>query len=769
MAGSTTILDHQGPSASIGAQKPVTFNSDGWELGGHSVSGGGGGGSGGAGAGAGGKRPLPHIDDIVSVTVEVDPNSSVANVLQQAENCFQQAGSFKTFGRPDFALKEYMRANMILLEIPRNKGWPSMHGNKGQLERYQKLMRQLKEVERDFERIKEEIKADNAKTGIQPTAQKLVPNGHLGKPADTSTSTTETINGRTSSNTVQNGSPQRPAPPPPKAKPVVHPKPSNLHGKALNPPVTGVASSGANQDLLQRFANLRTSTANRVQDPRIRTQPIALPPAVPSPVQPPPKPPITNAPLPPPFTEMPQVPAAIYNPARGTLSSAAAELPSSSPRAIFTRTNSMTSSSNPNRNSKPPVPGSNLAPRQAVEPTRPVKRVKPNIPPGNTISVEDLLRYMGAGAKDMSILLIDIRSREEFDAGHIMSQATICVEAEVLTREYISANQIQDSMVLAPKSEQVLFEKRHEFDLMVFYDQESSRIPSKPSTQEEKAILGLYDALSQYDFSGAAGSSAGPKLLEGGLEAWINIVGPGSLQSSSTSGSTAKLPMAQALLRRRPTYATRPIQDPEEAKKWKDRIAEFDAISPIRTTEDFLRRFPAISPIQESMISPVSPLSSRPSSPIPVRLSHDESHYSSLPSPPARPPPAVPRRSHSGLAETENSTTSLTSRTTLKSGVGHIRNVRTGLENPHNHCFANSVFQSLFATPGFGRELASGNWLSSYKVPKSPDEKIDNAQLLTRSLASLFHWLDQGAMKAISAKTLMVCCESSCKKYNQFC
>ncbi|KAM7216149.1 ubiquitin carboxyl-terminal hydrolase 8 [Rhypophila decipiens] len=754
MNGSTTVLGHLGPSASTGSSKPipVTINSKTFQLEGSAVSGGAGG-PGGPG-GQGGKRPLAHIDDITSVTTGLDlKNTSIGALLQKAEENFRQACSSRSFGRIDLALKDYIRANEITVGIPYSAEWPSLKSgsNRAQLEKYNTLVRQLSDANGDFMRIKAEIKADNARTGIQPSTQKSSSNGQVMKPADSSTSKSGTTNGAAVPNAVQNGSPQRPAPSPSKVKPIVHPKPSNLHGKALNPGGTGGASGEVDQALLQRFANLRAGTANRIQDPRIRTQPFTLPPPNSPPVQEPPKVSYEAVPSAAPFVDLPRVPAAIYNPARGTLSSEAAELPSSSPRAIFTRTNSMTSSANPNRNTKAPISGSsNLAQRHVTESGTTGQRVRPTIPAGDTISAEDLFKYINAGAKNISILLMDIRTREEFDAGHIMSQATICLEAEVLTREHISANQILDSMVLAPKSEQVLFEKRHEFDLMVFYDQDSKVIPSTPITPEQKAVLGLYDALSQYDFAGAAGSTAGPKLLEGGLEAWTDLVGLGSLQSSSTAGSGAKSSMAQAFLRRRPTYAARPIQDPDEAKRWKDMIDD-SAISHIRTTEDFLRRFPAISPIQESMVSPISPISSRPSSP--VRLSHEESYYASLPSPPARPPPAVPRRSHSGLAETETSITSLTKR--ARSGATHVRPNRTGLENPHNHCFANSVFQSLFATPGFARELWSEEWKSTYPVPRSPDERIDNPQLLTKFMAGLFRDLDQGAMKWKSAKTLM--------------
>ncbi|KAK0629090.1 hypothetical protein B0T17DRAFT_486868 [Bombardia bombarda] len=757
MAGSTTMLDHGGSAQPINGQKAFGLGSDGGRD------------------GRGARRPLPHIDDIISVTADVDHQAPIEKILAAAETYFKQAESSMTFGRPDSALKDYIRAYIIAVDkIKKNKGWVLMqHDNKIQYDRYRHLLRRIEAVQGDFEKIKADIKADNARTGVQPTVRLVASNGgrtenRNGHGIGTHTEGPEKSN----SSTVvkENGVPRRtpPPPPPPRSKPVVHPKPENLHGNALPPVGAGTPSSKTAQDLAQRFANLRTNnTVPGVQDPRIRTHTI-IPPKLITQPNVPPKPPLPAPPTLPEsyrvstsvsetLAEMPRLPDAIYNPARGTVSSEAAELPSSAPRAIFTRTNSIVSSPATSKGPKSPIFDEYFIPAQAYgPPSTPAKRTKLPIPEGNVISIDDLLRFMRIGAKDISILLIDIRSREEFDEGHIMSQATICLESEVLTREHISANEIADSMILAPAEELLLFEKRHEFDLVVFYDQQSDRINTIANTPEERAIVGLYNALSQYDFSGDSTSSAGPKLLQGGLDAWTSLVGHGALQTSTTTSqsSHARTPMARAFLNRRQQYITRPIQDPEEAKRWEESIADVGAISPIRTTDAFLRRYPAVSAMQESMVSPITSPTSRPTSPYPFRLSHEEDLKSSLPSPPTRPPPTLPRRSYSGLADVKESST-VAKRTSVKPGLDHVRKYRTGLQNPGVFCFANSSLQSMFSTPGFGRDLWSSDWKDIYTVPRKPDEKFDNPQLLTKCLANLFHWLDVGTFKVLEAKTLM--------------
>jgi len=362
---------------------------------------------------------------------------------------------------------------------------------------------------------------------------------------------------------------------------------------------------------------------------------------------------------------------------------------------------------------------------------------------------------MRAGVKEISILLIDIRSREDFDEGHIMSQATICVDPEVLQREHISAFNIAESMVLAPASEMVLFEKRHEFDLVVFYDHQSERILSNAITPEQQAIIGIYNALTEFDYPDA-GSKTKIKMLKGGLDAWINIMGRGGLQTSASSSAPAgkpqrRTPMTQ-LLARRQTHVARPIQDANEVRRWEEMISD---VSPIRTTEDFLRRFPSVATIQESMTSPTSPVGSRPASPFQPRISNEETIYSSLPSPPARPPPTVPRRSYSGLADTENN--SMTAkRLSLKQGVDRFRPFRTGLRNPGVFCFANSSLQAMFATPGFARDIYTEAWKNQYRVPMKPKESAENPQLLIKWLSNVFKWLDQGSSKSMSVDSFMV-------------
>ena len=171
----------------------------------------------------------------------------------------------------------------------------------------------------------------------------------------------------------------------------------------------------------------------------------------------------------------------------------------------------------------------------------------------------------------------------------------------------------------------------------------------------------------------------------------------------------------------------------------------------VRSTDDFLRRYPPPSQIQESMTAPIS-ASDKPGIPDGAMI---QESYASLPSPPTRPAPAVPRPSHSGLIESDDEDHYLRAKMVkAASTVGSRKAV--GLVNPHNWCYANSLLQCLFASPGFGNELSSGSLITTYKVPMKAGEKISQPQLLSKIVSNMFHWMQNGKFDTMKAKTLMV-------------
>ncbi|QPC69788.1 hypothetical protein HYE68_000540 [Fusarium pseudograminearum] len=716
------------------------------------------------------KASLPHIDDVIAPPQDLDPNMSARKLLETAETALRQAEMSREFRRPAIALKEYIRASIIAIQtITKHPDYHDLKANHADFRRaHMNLLNKISDQDPIYAKVKQDIIADNKRSGVQPRIVRSNlsqggsrPQTPSGLTADGTMSPSKPrFNGA-----VTNGSPAR-------SKPTIQPKPQSLHGNAIR---TGVQKETrpVNQDLAARFANLRGPQASPGQDPRIKTHHIPLPKPMGPREMPPPRPPKvgidTSVPT------LPKMPDAIYSPARGSISGEVTRPPSSAPRSLYRTASTASGPGTPNassqsqpdyfaptqsysNNSIPPAPPSNL--------TSPIK-----IPDGHTISPEELYQAMKAKGR---ILIIDIRMRDDFNDGHILSSSTICIEPSILLRDSPSADDISESLILSPNQEQSLFEQRNLYDLVVFYDQHSKDVPRQPRNQDDMAIISLHHALVHFNYMKDLKNT--PKMLEGGLDAWIDLMGQASLGSAtssvSRSGQLDRNRNRQSGIERvRSKYIVKPLK-PDEVKVWQETLKHDDdmqtASSPnfTRTTEDFLRRFPPVSLEQESMVSPEE----KPQNRAVYGLSHKVDLYTDLPSPPTRPAPALPRRSYSGLTEGRdenelygNNNTVVPARPsrvpTMKSlehqSTGDSNKFYTGLNNPHNWCYANSTLQSLLASPDFGKMLANSEWTAKYKAPRKQDEKIDHPQLMIRIISNLFHWMNSGKFQIMKAQTLM--------------
>lgn len=716
------------------------------------------------------KAPIPHIDDVLAAR-NLDRNVSVRKLLESAEASFKQAEIAREFRRPAIALNEYIRASIIAVQFITNH--PEYHDLKTShgdfVKAHNNLLTKISQQDHIYAKIKADIIADNKRSGVQPRTVR--PNSSQGgsRPHTPSKLTVErpiSPSKHRFDGHDTNGSPAR-------AKPAIQPKPQSLHGNAIKPGAQRASINGV-QDLATRFANLRGPQPSPGQDPRIKTHQITLPKPMGPREMPPPRPPKvgidTSVPT------LPKMPDAIYSPARGSISGEVTRPPSSTPRSMYRTASTVSIPGTPtgssqsqtdyfvptqsySNNSIPPVPPSNL--NGSVK-----------IPEGDAISPEELYQAMKAKG---GILIIDIRMRDDFNEGHIMSSSTICIEPSILLRDNLSADEISESLILSPNQEQSLFEQRHTYDLVVFYDQDSEEIPEHPRNSDDLVIISLHRALVHFNFMKELKNT--PKILKGGLDAWVDLMGPASLGSTtSTTNKTVHLERNRSRLsaieRRRSKYIAKPLK-PDEVKVWQETLKNDDdmqtASSPnfTRTTEDFLRRFPPVSLEQESMTSPEEKPRNRPV----YGLSHKVDLYTDLPSPPTRPAPALPRRSYSGLTEGRdenelygNNNAVVPARPsrapTMKAvehqSTGDSAKFYTGLNNPNNWCYANSTLQSLLASPEFGRELANSEWVSKYKAPMKDDEKIEQPQLMIRIISNLFHWMSSGKFQVMMAQTLMV-------------
>ncbi|KAG9313137.1 hypothetical protein JVU11DRAFT_6587 [Chiua virens] len=134
---------------------------------------------------------------------------------------------------------------------------------------------------------------------------------------------------------------------------------------------------------------------------------------------------------------------------------------------------------------------------------------KPILPELNTISPELLRDYLDSPG--LKTLVVDVRTREEFDNEHVNADAIVCLEPSVLTRPSVTAASLEDTLCVAPREERVLFENRDKFDLVVFYDTSSETYDGGPLSGFVRAVF--LEAFRKF-------LRHAPVLLVGGLHAW---------------------------------------------------------------------------------------------------------------------------------------------------------------------------------------------------------------------------------------------------------
>ncbi|GAA99473.1 uncharacterized protein L969DRAFT_93933 [Mixia osmundae IAM 14324] len=185
--------------------------------------------------------------------------------------------------------------------------------------------------------------------------------------------------------------------------------------------------------------------------------------------------------------------------------------------------------------SRPP-PASSQSPLQSI-----ASKTHPTVPSialprANSILPAHLWQYLEPTLKtneattdsSLSILLLDLRTRPEFEARRIAGK-TVCLEPVTLRNE-ISSQRLESSLVLSPEIERDAFAKRHTFDLIIFYDRSSSKLPVTPpvsaSTSIDDPARILYNLLTAvYEREFAHPLKRSPMLLIGGWDAWQREIG----------------------------------------------------------------------------------------------------------------------------------------------------------------------------------------------------------------------------------------------------
>ncbi|KAI0259432.1 hypothetical protein BC834DRAFT_833549 [Gloeopeniophorella convolvens] len=123
---------------------------------------------------------------------------------------------------------------------------------------------------------------------------------------------------------------------------------------------------------------------------------------------------------------------------------------------------------------------------------------------------------------ELKVLMLDVRTRDEFEREHIRGDAVVCIEPSVLLRENVTGEAIEDSLAVAPRDEWVLFCNRDKFDLVALYDS-ASETPGPPEAPLARLMRAIYETEFRKILKRV------PVLFIGGLEAWRAELGEDEL------------------------------------------------------------------------------------------------------------------------------------------------------------------------------------------------------------------------------------------------
>ena len=735
-------------------------------------------------------RIFQHIDDLLKAKPEVNIHAPIRRLVLDAESYSKQADTHIDFRRPDLALQDYMKASIIAIDIiPRHKEYPDLKTDRGELHRlYSALQKRIYSQYTRFEEVKVAIKKNNAESGIRPGSTNLVGNGIASEEQHSRAPSTVPKNDTQSAKTLSGGDNRSPV----RTKPQIHPKPNALLGKAIGnhkrsqSEQINRAPNSHNEDLESRFARLRAvdtqspdqrskiypsrpfvKTGTEGSDARSTLQssksadkpsgPRDMPKAS------------SGAPRPSKLAmdvlipDMPRPPDAIYSPDRTSLDTRSFPPPRAAPRPSLSEsrkpaaapTTSHSTRTNPNMSTDSLPNG-----QKGSSPRPPLDRKLFN---STTVIADDLVDYM----KQHRILFVDIRSRSQFDGGHIMSQSILCIEPIALIED-MSASQLEERLVVSPDNEADLFRKRQNYDFVVYYDQSSSSnlYADETSNVEEIPLRDFSKAIFEYDYNKKL--KCPPKLLVGGLDSWVQLMGLGALATSNTlQAVTPPIPHHDSPMQATSTslnlekqYQSRPLTQDEESK-WQKKLME-------PSSDDFAGRFPDIDTF-EKRDQPNAGTASQNKSIAEHSMtdySYVDAHKAELNSlefrEPARPALALSKRSYHGVSESVSSSASAPQ----KSGWGlpEVDSIsppvsasgRTGLDNFGNTCYMNSILQAFSATPWFVTYLLDGSIDKAGAPPRKKGEVSDPPQLMVRNLAYLIRHLWSGQYNFVKPQTLRV-------------
>lgn len=415
----------------------------------------------------------------------------------------------------------------------------------------------------------------------------------------------------------------------------------------------------------------------------------------------------------------------------------------------------------------------------------------------NPAELHELLFLEGYSSK--SVLLIDFRTRKEFNYNHINYSEVVNIEpgwVNSLLGSLKEAHDIVDQTLearlemLLPSEQYKRFLKRFTYDLVVVYN-----LRYGPGIEEEDRFTSLKNLLINGDSNGIAVQCPIQKLIDiityknkyissklkrhpcilaGGVKAWYDMFGEKYILKTN---ATQILARPEASLSRGGSESSIPRRNNNKTPE--------ESISPERSSSPYLKNFGEYLSTAKSTNTPISN-SFSPSTLMAATTSNINSNTSSSiqnstnlrssslggsfidgeklnSSPPQQQKPKLasssPRRgsnsSVSNLSQTfTNSLSSSKSSSTNESSVTSKNNntikfleqYTTGLTNLGNSCYMNCILQCLAATPQLTKfffpnisssSLPSSSSLQSYRQHINVNNKLGSKGILTTNFVNL--------------------------------
>ncbi|RIA96486.1 hypothetical protein C1645_687798 [Glomus cerebriforme] len=415
----------------------------------------------------------------------------------------------------------------------------------------------------------------------------------------------------------------------------------------------------------------------------------------------------------------------------------------------------------------------------------------------NLISAYELFRFFNHTDPPIpKILILDVRNRNEFEAGHIKTDNIVCLEPLILPEGISTIDLENNRLILSPVREQELFKNRDKFDLVVYHDNDSTYNVSSGKFSSPSASNGRNDVLSYlksaiYVNDYKKNLKRLPVLLNGGFEAWKRLAGDKWIETSIQSDgaiSRDKILSNNDKSKRNgllipndnPTswvenvnneryglfFQQTPSVQSMTNVNYVDHSSNLQNYNNYQITSKIGQPLssspPPILSQTNSNGSKVNPISVTPSTKFGGKLQRrrtifDNPYYSfsevdnpdyappKPPKPNREPPPIpAPKKPLPQVPESTSTPISDSSFSRLGSGIGS-----TGLKNLGNTCFMNSIIQCLSGTVPFARYFLDG----SYKRHINKTNPFGTKGVLAEAFATLIKVLWDDSYTFVSPVT----------------